>query len=500
MRIFNLILLIGISCGGPALIFGFEKQSAFVFYVGVGIIALSCVMGIVTVLKTYRGLQLLCHEMDILHNKAQYFFGLERLTQKEAYQIGEKFNHLMMQLNQQIKSFEKQLIGFFDTTARVSSQSAEVRTLIMKQAQSAKEAACAIVDLEKSVISVADDAQTTQQNSETAKILSAEMERKMQATCAEFHHVVVVVKESTHSLGHLVERSEEIGSIIEVIREIADQTNLLSLNAAIEAARAGEQGRGFAVVADEVRKLADRTSQATLQIATIIQTIQKETVHVSGIMTQSMQQVEKSVILMEQTAEGLTKIHEISEEAAQRVSNIAESTIQQRESTKCLSANVEQIAKMASHSEERIHESAQFIRSILSAAADLSRKITEFKIVPSNVLEKLWATVEQIRANVILSMNASDQRNIQESIENIRQLDRQFDTLWQEYSQIQKDQKTQDFFQKDWKVYIQSRNIALNFLEKGQVTAAIEHVVKEVRGNFRKMQEKLYQLEIREKA
>lgn len=194
MRIFNLILLIGISCGGPALIFGFEKQSAFVFYVGVGIIALSCVMGIVTVLKTYRGLQLLCHEMDILHNKAQYFFGLERLTQKEAYQIGEKFNHLMMQLNQQIKSFEKQLIGFFDTTARVSSQSAEVRTLIMKQAQSAKEAACAIVDLEKSVISVADDAQTTQQNSETAKILSAEMERKMQATCAEFHHVVVVVR------------------------------------------------------------------------------------------------------------------------------------------------------------------------------------------------------------------------------------------------------------------------------------------------------------------
>lgn len=500
MQIFNLILLIGVLGGGSALVFGFEQHHALIFYAGIIIIATACATGVYTVFKTYQGLKSLCHEMHLLQKESQYFFNLAHLNQKEAHEIGKQFNQLMMQLNQQIKSFEKQLIGFFDTTARVSSQSAEIRTLITKQAQSAKDAAQAIVDLEKSVISVAEDAQTTQQNSETAQQLSAEMEQKMQATCAEFNQVVTSVKESTHSLTHLVERSEEIGSIIEVIREIADQTNLLSLNAAIEAARAGEQGRGFAVVADEVRKLADRTSQATLQIATIIQTIQKETNHVSEIMTHSMKQVEKSVTLMGQTATGLTQIHATSEEAAQRMANIAISTMQQRESTQILSANVEQIAQMAAHSETSIHEATQFIRSILSAAASLSKKIVEFKIVPSNVLEQIWATVEQIRANVILSMNAADQKAIQLAIENIRQLDQQFDVLWQEYSRLQQTPKTQEFLQSYWKTYVQSRNVALGFLEKGQMAAAIEHVVKEVRGNFRKMQEKLHQLDIVEKT
>ncbi|MCV6615230.1 MAG: methyl-accepting chemotaxis protein [Cellvibrionaceae bacterium] len=137
------------------------------------------------------------------------------------------------------------------------------------------------------------------------------------------------IAESVHTSSQHIERlnmqSGEINSIINTIQEIADQTNLLALNAAIEAARAGEQGRGFAVVADEVRQLAARTSQSTSEISTMISKIQEDTSNASGSMAQCLDQANRGVQLASQTGEVIAKIQDSAKEVVSTIDQFAQS-------------------------------------------------------------------------------------------------------------------------------------------------------------------------------
>jgi methyl-accepting chemotaxis protein len=188
------------------------------------------------------------------------------------------------------------------------------------------------------------------------------------------------VQESSRTVASLGERSTQIGTIISSIKEIAEQTNLLALNAAIEAARAGEQGRGFAVVADEVRKLAERTTSATREISTMISSIQGETGTAVSAMQKGMTQVQSGTSEVARSGEALRDILEQINAVATQVSQIAAAAEEQTVSTASISQNIETIKETIQVTSNEAKTSAAAASEMNAVAEELMAGIGKFKI------------------------------------------------------------------------------------------------------------------------
>ncbi len=186
--------------------------------------------------------------------------------------------------------------------------------------------------------------------------------------------IAEIVEHSADSVKKLSASAEEIGEIIDVIDGIADQTNLLALNAAIEAARAGEQGRGFAVVADEVRKLADRTGTATQEIFQMIKAIQKDTGEAADSMDSGINEVKSGRLLAEKAGESLDEIVTVSTEVMDMIRQIATATEEQSAASEQIAKGIVKISSMAKETAGGTEMSAQ-------AAEDLSRQAEKLQLI-----------------------------------------------------------------------------------------------------------------------
>jgi len=188
------------------------------------------------------------------------------------------------------------------------------------------------------------------------------------------------VSGSAAEIEELGESSNQIGKIIAVIDEIADQTNLLALNAAIEAARAGEQGRGFAVVADEVRKLAERTTKATREIAQMIVAIQEGTSHVVASMKASTQQVQMGVETATVAGSALQEIIRAAEQVGDMITHIATAATQQSSAAREVNDTIEHIAGITGESAQHADQAAQSCQRLSALAMDLQSLVTHFRV------------------------------------------------------------------------------------------------------------------------
>jgi methyl-accepting chemotaxis protein len=249
-----------------------------------------------------------------------------------------------------------------------------------EQSEAVSSIAAAVEQLSVSIDQVDEHAKTAHAVTGATNQQTTEGARVIQDAILEMREIAKAVNHTAGSIRTLESHSGQIASIVRTIREIADQTNLLSLNAAIEAARAGEQGRGFAVVADEVRSLAERTARSTEEISQMIDKVLVSTRDTSREMTRSVERVDQGVDLATRADASMTQIREGMGEATLAVDGINTSLSEQSAAARDMALRVEMLARSAeSHmaSTERTSQEANRMRQL---AADLDQMAGRFRI------------------------------------------------------------------------------------------------------------------------
>ncbi len=290
-------------------------------------------------------------------------------------------------LNQTIETIETMFGRVADSANRtitavrdISSATEGLANAAGQQSLQATQVASAVEEMSATI------AETTQQTSVAAHEASLANDDAQNGNAAmskmveNVRRVADVVIQAAEKISTLGKSSEQIGEIVQVIDEIADQTNLLALNAAIEAARAGEQGRGFAVVADEVRKLAERTQQATKEISSTIRIIQKETYEAVSSMQTGTKLVQDGEKTIEQTAAAFNAILERTERVSDVMSQLATASEEQSSTSDAMAQSVSVITGSIEESAQDVGNIAQSASGLQELADELRRLIGQFVI------------------------------------------------------------------------------------------------------------------------
>ena len=262
----------------------------------------------------------------------------------------------------------------------LSVTTSEISVATERQAQSTASSAASLEEVTVSINEVSSLATATEASSKHTANLSGQSVSAIHLAVEEIEAMAGEVGKTSQQVGRLMTRSEEIGGIASVIRDIADQTNLLALNAAIEAARAGEQGRGFAVVADEVRKLAERTTKATHEIATLITQTQQETRETVEGIERIGPQINNGLQKVNAVSGMLDNIAHEAEESMNRAVEVADATREQAIAANTIASNVEQIAQMTEETAATIHANAESAAQLQDMAASLRDQVAYFKV------------------------------------------------------------------------------------------------------------------------
>ncbi|MGD9786946.1 MAG: methyl-accepting chemotaxis protein [Sulfuricellaceae bacterium] len=257
--------------------------------------------------------------------------------------------------------------GLYEQMARVAEGSGLQRDRAQELAATVEEVSESIAEVAHAAADAADAARHSQERVEASSRLMVE---SMDANS----RVASTVRETGAVIGELSESIHAIGDITQVIREIAEQTNLLALNAAIEAARAGEQGRGFAVVADEVRKLAERTGASTSEIASTVEQVQAVTRSAVQAMEQAVRQVEEGNGRMRESSASLGEITEAGDRVAGKAQHIADAAREQTSAAEAMAGGAAQIARLIEANAASVEEVGR-VAGNLAYAADALRQV-----------------------------------------------------------------------------------------------------------------------------
>jgi len=267
-----------------------------------------------------------------------------------------------------------------DAARSLSANSQQVAQSSAQQSEAAASTAATVEQVTVSINHVADGSANARRLAQESGGLSAEGKAMVQNTIGEINKIADSVSRSSKAIQTLGKQSSQISNIVNVIKEIADQTTLLALNAAIEAARAGEQGRGFAVVADEVRKLAERTTSSTQEIATMIDAIQEGTQDAVHCMEEGSKQVSEGVQMAASAGDSMARIEAGTKHVLDAVEDISSALGEQSVASNQIARNVEKIAQMTEENSAAVNEVLQAANHLEGLSATLRTSVDQFKV------------------------------------------------------------------------------------------------------------------------
>ncbi len=304
---------------------------------------------------------------------------------------GENIKRLFKSFNSVIEGFKKILISVTEAvqatasaSTQISSSAEEMAAGASEQSSQTSEIAAAMEEMTKTIVETNQNTNVAAEAIKETTKLAHEGGDAVRMTIDEMVEIANIVVKAADTVKNLGESSEKIGEIIHVINDIADQTNLLALNAAIEAARAGEQGRGFAVVADEVRKLAERTTKATKEIADMIVKLQNGTQETVESIEKGVEEVEHGKELAAKTGESMQKIVNSSTQVMDVVSQVATASEEQSATAEEISKNIEAINMVAQESAVGVQEIAKASEDLSQLTEHLQQIVEQFKLDNSN--------------------------------------------------------------------------------------------------------------------
>jgi len=286
--------------------------------------------------------------------------------------LGDSLSELIRQVNEAVQNTAS-------SAMQISSTAEGLAAATQEQSAQADDVATAVEEMSRTITENAMSANKTAEVAKENGRIAKEGGQVVTLTVNKMRDIAKVVKNSAENIQKLGESSKQIGEIISVIDDIADQTNLLALNAAIEAARAGEQGRGFAVVADEVRKLAERTTEATKQIAVMIKGIQSETEAAVNAMNKGNEEVNSGIELADKAGQSLQQILVSTQEVIDMINQIAAASEEQSATSEEISKNVTSISKVTAESAQHVEEVAHTADDLAKMTNQLAELMRQFK-------------------------------------------------------------------------------------------------------------------------
>ena len=302
------------------------------------------------------------------------------VTEDMTGAIADSINFAVEQLRSLVQTIN-------DTSVQVASSAQETQATAMHLAEAAEHQAQQINTATSRINEIATSINQVSRNSaESADVAqrSVELSTKgagvVRQTIVGMDSIRGQIQETSKRIKRLGESSQEIGSIVELINDISEQTNILALNAAIQAASAGEAGRGFAVVADEVQRLAERTSNATKRIEALVQTIQADTNEAVSSMEQTTSEVVAGARLAEDAGTALGEIETVSNTLASLIQGISSAAQQQSAAATDITQTMTTIQSITAQTSQGANQTAESIGNLAQLAADLRRSVADFKL------------------------------------------------------------------------------------------------------------------------